>query len=318
MELIRGLHNLSSHYRPSVVVLGNFDGVHLGHQALLRLGARLADARATPLTVVTFEPHPREYFRPADAPPRLSDLRDKLAEFARHGCRRTLCLPFNSRLAGMTAMEFVDRVLVRGLGAEAVVVGEDFRFGRDRQGDAAVLCRQGEEAGFQVEVVHDQCTPDGIRVSSSRIRAALATGAFDVAEVLLGRRFSVSGNVVHGDARGRQLGFPTANLHLGRRRLPIAGVFAVTVQGLTEKPCQGVAHVGTRPVFGDPREVLEVHVFDYAGECYGRRLSVTPIEQLREVVRFTSVAALQAQIQRDIGAARGVLKMSAAEVPDLG
>lgn len=303
MELTRGLHNLRPAPDGCVATIGNFDGVHLGHQAVLQQLAEAAQARGLPAAVITFEPQPQEYFAPDAAPPRLTRLREKCQTLERFAVDRLLVLPFNRRLAGLSADDFIERVLVRGLAVRQLVVGDDFRFGHDRAGDFARLQAAGRERGFEVVNMHT-FSLHGERVSSTRVRAALAAGDLDAAEQLLGRPFRMSGRVAHGDQRGRSIGFPTANLHLHRRSVPVHGVFAVEVFGLDGEPLAGVANVGNRPTVDGQRTLLEVHLFDFARDIYGRYVHVDFRRKLRDEVRFGSLAELQAQIAEDARQAR--------------
>lgn len=303
MQLVRGLHNLRPLHRGCVATIGNFDGVHRGHQAILaRLRERAAEL-GLPSCVVIFEPQPREFFAPDSAPPRLARLRDKLALLAAEGVDRVLCLSFNRRLRELSAAEFVHRVLVDGLGVKHLEVGDDFRFGCDRAGDFAFLADAGEREDFTVEAA-TTVELDGIRVSSTRVREALAVGDFALAEKLLGRPFQIVGRVLHGQKLGRQLDAPTANIQLKRRRVPLTGVYLVSTE-IDGQPWPGVANIGVRPtVAGDGRAHLEVHVLDFAGDLYGRRLTVAFHHKLRDEQRFASLEALKTAIAGDIAAAR--------------
>ncbi|HHQ41733.1 MAG TPA: bifunctional riboflavin kinase/FAD synthetase [Chromatiales bacterium] len=303
MELIRGLHNLRPRHRGCVATIGNFDGVHLGHQAVLGQLAEKAEQLGLPTTVVTFEPHPQEWFFPDRAPPRLTRLREKLTALRRYSVDRVLVLRFDARLAAMEAAAFVERILVDGLGVRHLVVGDDFRFGRNRAGDFAFLRAMGARHGFDVVAMHS-FRIDGARVSSTRIREALAAGDMDTAEKLLGRPYRMCGRVAHGDRRGRDIGFPTANLHLHRRASPVLGVFAVEVFGVPGEPVPGVANVGVRPTVDGTRALLEVHLLDFEGDLYGRYVQVDFLHKLRDERRFASFEALRAQIRRDVEAAR--------------
>lgn len=303
MQLVRGLHNLKPALRGCVATIGNFDGVHRGHQAILqRLRERAAELQL-PSCVVIFEPQPREYFAPGNAPVRLSRLRDKLELLAAAGVDRVLCLAFNRRLRELSAADFVRTVLVEGLGVQHLEVGDDFRFGCDRAGDFSFLEQAGRQFGFSVE---DAITVelDGERVSSTRVRNAAQVADFALAEQLLGRPFSISGRVLHGQKLGRQLGTPTANVQLKRRRAPLNGVYLVSVE-LDGRVQPGVANIGLRPsVAGDGRAHLEVHLLDFAGDLYGRRLTVVFHQKLRDEQRFASLEALKAAIDADIASAR--------------
>lgn len=307
MEFIRGDYNLQPAHRGCVATIGNFDGIHLGHQAVLGQLAEKADELGLPCTVITFEPLPREYFAGDRAPARLTRLREKLLSLRRYAVDRVLLLRFNPRLARMEAETFIQKVLVDGLGVHHLVVGDDFRFGRDRRGDFAMLEAAGDRHGFRVAHMHT-FEIGGARVSSTRIREALACGDMTTAEQLLGRPYRVCGRVVHGDKRGRGIGFPTANLRMGRQVSPVRGVFAVEVFGLEREPLQGVANVGTRPTVGGVENRLEVHVFDFDEDIYGRHLNVDFLHRIRDEQRFESLDALKAQIATDAEAARAFFR----------
>ena len=298
MELIRGLHNLDPRHRECVVSIGNFDGVHLGHQAVIeQLRARATDYKL-PALVLTFEPQPQEYFAGEMRPPRLTSLREKLVLLEQYGVDRVLCLRFGRSLAEMEAEVFIDAIIVEGLAVRHLVVGDDFRFGHRRCGDFAMLDTDGVRGGFDVENTHTYIY-DGERVSSTRIRDALAAGQLDEAGKLLGRTYAITGRVAHGDKRGREWGFPTANLPLGKRSAPLSGIFTVSVKGLGPAPVPGVASLGTRPVVNGRGTVLEVHLLDFDQEIYGKRISVEFLQKQRDEADFPSVAALIEQISRD-------------------
>ncbi|CAD7854887.1 MAG: FMN adenylyltransferase (EC 2.7.7.2) / Riboflavin kinase (EC 2.7.1.26) [Olavius algarvensis Gamma 1 endosymbiont] len=311
MRLIRGLHNLAPRHRGSVATIGNFDGVHLGHKAVFGRLVAKGQALRLPATVITFEPQAMEYLAPDAAPARLTRLREKLAALADCGIEQTMLLEFSPRLARMEAREFVRKLLVDGLSARHLLVGDDFRFGRGREGDFQLLREMGREHGFAVENLHT-ITQGDERVSSTRIREALARGEFEIARRLLGRAYCICGRVAHGDKRGRDISFPTANLNLRRRVSPLRGVYAVTVGGIADRPWPGVANLGTRPtVDGGARYLLEVHLFDFAGNLYGRHVEVEFRHKLRDEKKFGSFAALKAQIGRDAVTARGLLEVPA-------
>lgn len=303
MEIIRGLYNLRPHHRGCVATIGNFDGVHLGHQAVLGQLAERAGELGLPTVVITFEPQPREFFTHGDTPPRLTRFREKMQALRRFSVDRVVCLRFDAALAAMPAADFIERLLVDGLAVRYLVVGDDFRFGAARAGDFAMLRAAGDAHGFHVVSMHS-FNIDGERVSSTRIRAVLAAGDLEGAEKLLGRPYRMCGRVAHGDERGRQLGFPTANIHLHRKSSPLRGVYAVEVFGLENEPLIGVANVGTRPTVGGVRSQLEVHLLDFSGDIYGRYLHVDFLHKLRDEQRFDSLAALTAQIGQDAAAAR--------------
>ena len=304
MELIRGLHNLRTRHHGCVATIGNFDGIHLGHQAVLGQLAEKAAALGLPVTVITFEPQPQEYFNHGELPPRLTRLREKLTALQRFSVDRVLCLSFKQGLAQLSAEDFIRRVLVKGLGIRYLVVGDDFRFGQGRAGDFAMLQQAGKGHGFEVAHMHTFAI-GGARVSSTRIREALQGGDLATAEQLLGRPYRMSGRVAHGNKRGRTIGFPTANIFLHRARSPVDGVFAVEMFGIEGEPVRGVANVGTRPTIDGTQALLEVHLFDFSGDIYGRHVHVDFLHRIREERRFESFEALKAQILLDAEAARG-------------
>ncbi|HDP89485.1 MAG TPA: bifunctional riboflavin kinase/FAD synthetase [Thioalkalivibrio sp.] len=303
MELIRGLHNLRERHRGCVATIGNFDGVHLGHQAVLGQLAEKADALGLPSTVITFEPLPHEYFLGDQAPARLTRFREKVQALRRFSVDRLMCLRFDAALAAMPAQDFIERVLVDGLGVKYLVVGDDFRFGQGRAGDFAMLQAAGQARGFQVVNMHT-FRIGAARVSSTRIREALEAGDMAAAEQLLGRPFRLCGRVAHGDKRGRSIGFPTANLKLERQISPVRGVFAVELFGVAGEPLPGVANVGRRPTVEGVENRLEVHLLDFDGDLYGRHVQVDLLHRLRDEQRFASLDALIEQIGRDAEAAR--------------
>ncbi|WP_018954715.1 bifunctional riboflavin kinase/FAD synthetase [Thioalkalivibrio sulfidiphilus] len=303
MELIRGAHNLRPRHRGTVATIGNFDGLHLGHQAVLGQLAEKAAELGLPTTVISFEPLPREYFLGDKAPPRLQRFRDKFLALRRFSVDRLLCLRFDRGLAEQEAEAFVEELLVERLGVKYLVVGDDFRFGRKRSGDFQLLQALGQRHGFHVAHMHS-FQVDGARVSSTRIREALAAGDMETAQKLLGRPYRLNGRVAHGDKRGRTIGFPTANLRMGPRPLAVRGVYAVEVFGLNGDPVRGVANVGTRPTVGGLENRLEVHLFDVDANLYGRVLHVDLLARIREEQRFESLDALKAQIARDVDQAR--------------
>lgn len=304
MQVIRGLHNLRAEHRGCVATIGNFDGVHLGHQAVFRhLRERAADFRL-PTTVVTFEPQPQEFFTPDAAPARLTRMREKLQALKDAGIERVVLLEFGRKLASMSAAQFVQELLVDGLDVKFLYVGDDFRFGRQRVGDIDLLRQAGDRHGF--EVANMNTLMDGeARISSTRIRQALAQGDLDLAERNLGRPYRICGRVAHGDARGRTIGFPTANIDLHRKVSPVHGVFAVMLYGLAEGPLPGVANIGNRPtVTGDSRYLLEVHLFNFSRLIYGEHVQVEFRKWLRDERRFESFEALRQQIEQDAEQAR--------------
>jgi riboflavin kinase/FMN adenylyltransferase len=307
MELIRGLHNLRGASSGCVATIGNFDGLHRGHQEVLGQVARKAAELALPSAVISFEPHPQEFFRPDEAPARLSMLREKLEGMAALSVDRLLVLRFDQHLAGLSAEAFVERVLFSGLQVRYLVIGDDFCFGRQRAGNYRLLEEMGRRLGFSVAHTNSY-EIDGERVSSTRVRSALAAGDLSLTERLLGRPYTVTGRVVHGDARGRTIGFPTANVPLRRSTSPVRGVFAVRLHGAAAHPLAGVANAGNRPtVDGGRRTLLEVHLFDFDGDLYRRRVAVELVSRLRDERRFASLEALRAQIEVDAQQARAML-----------
>jgi riboflavin kinase/FMN adenylyltransferase len=293
----------------NAITIGNFDGVHLGHQAMLaRLRARAASVGGSP-TVLTFEPHPREIFTPDSAPTRLTSLREKLEILRGLGVAHVHVCRFTRAFAALTAQEFVRRILVDGLRARYVLVGDDFRFGARRAGDFALLRQLGEQHGFEAEALHT-VEAAGQRASSTAVRDALAAGDMAMAAQLLGRPYSISGRVVGGDRLGRRIGYPTANIQIKHNRPPVKGIFAVRVQGLEVPDWPGVASLGTRPtVHADGKPTLEVHLFDFDRSIYRAHLRVDFLHKLRDEAKFPSLEALIAQIDRDAAQARGLLNV---------
>jgi len=294
------------------VAIGNFDGVHLGHQAVLARARALADELRAPLGVMVFEPHPREFFAPQAAPLRLMTLETKVRHLKELGVDFVYALDFNYELSRMAAPDFVQEVIVDGLQTVHIVIGRDFYFGRDRSGDSTALSYMGEEEGFGVTVldaVRDEDEPDA-EYSSTRIRDALRAGDPERAAAMMGHWWTVEGTVMEGDRRGRTIGFPTANVDLGRLLHPRLGVYAVRVEVL-EGPCEGtyggVANVGERPTFGTSDVLLEAHLFDFSGDLYGTAISVALISFIRSEVKFDGVAQLADQIDADCDSARRIL-----------
>jgi riboflavin kinase/FMN adenylyltransferase len=293
---------------PAALTIGNFDGVHNGHQAMLARLAATARARGIAATVLTFEPHPREFFAPQSAPTRLTNLREKLELLAAHGVDRAHVQRFSAAFAALSPEAFVERMVVGALGARWVLVGDDFRYGAKRAGDFASLADAARRHGFDLEAM-PTVSNGGVRVSSSAVRDALARGNLARAHALLGRPYSISGRVVHGEKLGRGLGFATANVQLKHNRPPLGGIFAVRVHGSGAAPREGVASLGVRPtVKTGGKAVLEVHLFDFAGDLYGAHLRVEFLAKLRDEEKYPDLDALKAQIARDCAAARDVLK----------
>jgi len=287
--------------RPVALTIGNFDGVHRGHQAMLARLNEASDDLELPPAVLTFDPHPREFFTPDSAPPRLSTLRAKIDAFRAYGVDTVYIARFDQRLASLEPEAFIEQVLEVGLNARWVLVGDDFRFGRKRRGDLALL--RSAARTFSVEAMSTVLV-DGERVSSTAVREALARGDLRCATALLGRPYTLSGHVTHGDKRGRTLGFPTANIRL-RRRPALGGIFAVRVHGASGVPLAGVASLGVRPtVASDGRALLEVFVFDFDASLYGRRITVEFLHKLRDEERFPDLDALTRRMHADVAEAR--------------
>ena len=303
MELVRGLHNLRPQHRGCAATIGSFDGVHLGHKAVLEKLSDEGRARNLPVTLITFEPQPREYFSPGSTPPRLTRFREKLEALQSCSVDRVVCLRFSDALAALTADQFIQQLLIDGLGVKYLVVGDDFRFGKNRKGDKALLQQSAGLHGFQLGTLED-FEMGGQRVSSTRVREALESGDLGTARTLLGRSYSMCGRVAHGDKRGRTIGFPTANIFLHRASVPVSGVFAVEMLGIDDAPIPGVANVGTRPTVDGSRALLEVHLFDFARDIYGHHVQVRFVKKLREERKFDSFEHLKQQIQLDSGQAR--------------
>ncbi len=311
MELIRGLHNLRPQHHGCVATIGNFDGVHLGHRHVLEQLAEKAEQFGCPSTVITFEPQPLEYFAGDTAPARLMRLRDKVSALQRNKVQRILSLRFNKALADMPYQEFIERVLVKGLGVRYLVVGDDFRFGKDREGSFAHLVAAGKQHRFEVVNMPTfnvgAGTETGIesgRVSSTRIRSALEAGQFKEAEKLLGHHYKMTGRVAHGEKLGRELGFPTANIHIHRKVTPLHGIYVVTVSGLKAQPVEGVASIGTRPAVNGKKVILEVFLFDFNESIYGQQLEVSFLKKLRDELPFDSLDDLKVQIAIDVEQAK--------------
>jgi riboflavin kinase/FMN adenylyltransferase len=302
-KIIRGFYNLPKSPSGCVATIGNFDGVHLGHQAVLSQLAMKGDMLGLPAVAITFEPQPNEYFSPDKAPARLSRFREKVEILRSYSIQQLCVLRFNQKLAQMTADDFIQKLIVDGLNIKYLVVGDDFKFGKDRQGNFALLQQEGEKYGFQVVNMHT-FSIDNMRVSSTRVRKALNSGDLMLAEKLLGRPYRMSGRVAHGDKRGRTMGFPTANIHLHRCKVPLNGVYAVQLFGVDGEPIQGVANVGVRPTIGADKALLEVHLFDFNREIYGEHVQVYFLKKIRDEQRFSNLDALIAQIQKDCQQAR--------------
>ena len=307
MDFVRGLHNLRARHRGCVLTVGAFDGVHRGHQEMIRVLLERAREHGSTATLLSFEPTPREFFAKGTPPPRLTRFRERLEALRDYGVQRFVCARFDTRMREMSAPQFVDDVLMRGLGVRHIVVGHDFKFARNHAGTVATLREHGMRCGFAVTEV-PPFELEGERVSSSLIRVALQAGDMPRAAHLLGRAYRISGKVVEGAKLGRQLGFPTANLRLQRRATPLAGIFAVRVSGAGLVGVPAVASLGTRPTVDGKELLLEAHVFDFAGDLYRHHLHVDFIARLRDELKFASIDALTRQMHEDAALARQILK----------
>jgi riboflavin kinase/FMN adenylyltransferase len=307
MELIRGPLNLRERHRGCVVTIGTFDGIHLGHQALLDRLCEHAARLSRRAMVLTFEPMPREYLMPERPPARLTSWRERWHILGGCGIDYMCVLRFDEHLRNLSAQDFASLLATR-LHSHLIVVGHDFRFGRKGEATASALATAGQGLGFEVDVVPPVLL-GGVRVSSSGVREALSRGDFELARAWLGRPYSMTGRVVRGNQLGRKLGFPTANLRTGRRRVPVPGIFAVLVHGVSASPLRGVASLGTRPtVEGGGEMLLEAHVFDFAGDLYGREIKVEFVSKLRDEEHFTDLDALVVQMNQDAAKARLILQ----------
>ena len=294
MLIQRGRRDLPRLVHESVTTIGNFDGVHLGHQQLLCSVTSMAKRRGMQSAVVLFEPHPNEFFL-SEPPARLMSFREKVDVLKTFGIDQVLVLRFSADLASMAAQEFIEAYLVQALNTQHLVIGDDFRFGYKRAGDFSLL---QQDSRFSCEA-SETVLLNGERVSSTSVRLALANAQFDVAAALLGRPYTLNGKVAHGDRRGRQLGFPTANIRLRRKTLPLNGVYAVEVQGLNGTTVSGVANIGSRPTVNGREPRCEIHLFNFAQDIYGERLSVKPVHFIRAEQKFDGLDALKTQIAID-------------------
>lgn len=298
MEIIRGLHNLPN-LTGCVLTIGNFDGVHCGHQALLQRLTQKAKALNVPAVVVTFEPLPREFFsKDKSIPPRLMRGREKYLALAEQGVDKIVVIRFTKAFANITAQEFVEQLLMQRLQAKHIVVGDDFRFGKGREGDFAYLVEAGAKGGFTIEAM-PSILVNNERVSSTRVRQALQEADHDAVIHYLGRPYSMKGRIVYGNQRGRQIGYPTANINLHRQETPVKGVYAVKMHGIHKEAIEGVANIGMRPTVDGARTLLEVHLFHFNQDIYGRHVCVEFCKKLRDEKRFDSLDALKEQIDRD-------------------
>jgi riboflavin kinase / FMN adenylyltransferase len=305
MRLLRGVWGRALREEGTVATIGNFDGVHLGHQALLHALKKEARKRALPTLVVLFEPQPHEYFQGLQAPARLSNFKEKWHHLAHLGVDYVCCLRFNKTLASMTAEAFAEQLIFSRLRVKTLLIGQDFRFGAGRMGDVALLEREARQAGSKL-CVYPEVLEDAARISSTRVRQALSEGELQVAAELLGRMYSIRGRVMVGAGLGRTFGVPTANIHLGRTVLPMMGVFCVYVRRMDGTLHQGVANLGRRPTVDGLSNSLEVHVFNFDGSLYGEVLHVFFVHRLRGEKKFPSLDVLIDQIKCDIVEAKAL------------
>lgn len=312
MRLIRGVHNLDSLSSGCVATIGNFDGVHLGHQELIKHLDKKKAELGLPSLVMLFEPQPLEFFQPETAPPRLMTLRDKVEALRDCGVDYVLCVNFDQKFRSLTAAQFVQEILIDGIQVRHLVIGDDFRFGGDRTGDFHYLKKKGEEFNFSV-VSTPSVKVDDIRVSSTQIRAFMSKGDFASAERFLGRPFTIAGKVVYGDQIGRTIDVPTANISSKRQKLPVAGVFAVTIEGVDGNPRFGVGNVGRRPTVNGLEDRIEIHLLDYQGDLYGKRLTIRFRKKIRDEKKFDGLPALKAAISNDIAEARSFFSNEASQ-----
>jgi riboflavin kinase / FMN adenylyltransferase len=300
MRLIRGLAQLEPFSKGCVLTIGNFDGLHLGHRAVINKLAERGSALNLPVVAMVFEPQPLEYFLGENAPSRLMRLREKAIQFATLPVDYLVIMRFNRQFANYDAEQFIDDILIKKLNVKHLVIGDDFHFGKARRGNFAMLKEKGKRFGFSVEDT-GSFSLSGLRISSTLIRDALGDGDLAQAEKLLGYCYSICGRVVHGDKRGRAIGYPTANIKLFRKNTPVNGVFAVTMTGIGDLEVKGIANVGIRPtISGDCKVILETHLFDFDKEIYGRYVEVHFKQKIRDEVRFESLDDLKKQIANDI------------------
>lgn len=309
MRIIRGLSDLKSFDSGCVATIGNFDGVHLGHVAVIQNLEKQGRRLGLPVVVILFEPQPLEYFQPQQVPARLSSLREKVLRLSQWPVDRVFLIRFNQAFATVEPEAFIKDYLIDGLQIQYLVIGDDFRFGKQRRGDFEMLKSAGQQAGFSVKDTRSFLVGEQ-RVSSTQIRLALQQGDLMQAQQLLGRPYSVCGRIAHGDKRGRSIGFPTANIRMMRKNTPVHGVFAVTMTGINDTAMPGVANVGVRPTAGGDSVVwLETHLFDFSDDIYGRMVEVHFHQKIRDERRFDSFDELVLQIPLDINCARNILNL---------
>lgn len=309
MRITHGLTPVTT--QPCAVTIGNFDGVHLGHRTMLQRLVDVARQRGLVPCAVTFEPHPREFFAPDKAPARLSSLREKLQMLRDCGIEHVHICAFNHAFSQLAATDFIDQILLDGLHAQYILIGDDFRFGAKRAGDFALLQNHGAQHGMAVAAM-DSVTLDSLRISSTAVRTALADGDLALAARLLGRPYSISGRVAHGDKLGRDIGYPTANIAIKHNCPPLTGIYVVQVRGLADTPLPGVASLGVRPTVKQAaKPVLEVHLFDFDRNIYGEHLCVDFLHKLRDEQKYDDLPTLVAQIDRDAAQAKQYFELAA-------
>lgn len=300
MEIIRGLYNTSHHFNQCVMTLGNFDGIHLGHQTLISRLKQVGKEKNLPTVIMLFEPQPLEFFNLAQAPSRLTSFREKYAFIQTIGIDYLLVIPFNQTFANMTPQVFIEQGLIQQLQAQYIIVGDDFRFGAKRQGSTSLLQQYADQRWFELESMPTFII-DRQRVSSTTVREALSVDNFELAKTLLGRSYTIQGYVVHGNQLARKLGFPTANIHLNRHKPALHGVYFVKVKDYCSSHYyMGIANIGIRPTINGKIAVLEVNLFDFEQDIYGHFLEIEFIVKIRNEVKFDSLSALQTQIKQDI------------------
>jgi len=307
MKLIRGLYNLRHPIPASAVTIGNFDGVHRGHQLVISQLKQVAGEASLPTVVIIFEPQPIEYFAPDKAPKRLARFREKIAYLKAQRIDYLLCLHFDHKLAAQSAENFVQQILVNSINTKHLVIGDDFHFGKNRQGNFQFLKDNCERFGFMVDET-ETLMINGERVSSTRIRESIQQGDFEKAAELLGRPYSLSGRIAHGQKLGRELGYPTINIKMGDKTLIVKGIFAVNVKGLDNRVLEGVASIGTRPTVNGVDTILEVYILDFDRDVYGYSVEVNFLHKIRNEEKFDSLEELAAHIAQDTKKAKAFFK----------
>ncbi len=303
MELIRSLNNLKKHHKKCVASIGNFDGLHLGHQEIILQLKEVSNKYDLPTAIVIFEPQPQEYFSPDNAPARLTRLREKIEGFNQLDIDRLVILRFDKKLFNLVAKEFVEQILIDSLNIRHLVVGDDFRFGKNRQGDYSMLKKMTNEFSYELDYTNT-CLFAGQRISSTRLRQALADDDLKLVSQLLGRNYIISGRVVHGNKRGTGLGFPTANMELHRLRSPVAGIYITRVHGINDKNYPAVTSIGTRPIFDGEDMCMETHILDFNEDLYTKHIRVEFLQKLRHEEKYSDIDALKKAIEIDIQNAR--------------